>query len=465
MSQQSLEELLGTVESPVELLRNAQVGPNVYPGVPAEFTNWRDEQKAWQETCVLYNQSYHMAELMVEGPDALALLSHLGVNSFATFEPGKAKQFVPCTPEGYVIGDVILFGLDGGRYNLVGRAPVLNWVTHHAETGSYDVSVAFDQRTALRTDGLRRHYRFQVQGPNAMAVIEKALGHAPEELKFFNMRMEKIADKDVCALRHGMAGQPGWELFGPWDEGPAVHEALVSAGEEFGLKLVGGRAYGSNAIESGWIPSPLPAVYTGDSLKAYREWLPAKGYEGSASVGGSFLSADIEDYYFTPWDLGYGHLVKFDHDFIGREALERIADGEHRTKVTLVLDDEDVTRTIATMLQPTDRAKYIEWPNAVYAMHPYDNVTVNGDTVGVSTWICYSANEGKMLTLAVLDEEYAEPGTEVTFVWGEENGGTAKPTVERHVQTEMKAVVAPVPIVGAVRSSYAPGGWRAAHAG
>jgi syringate O-demethylase len=465
MSQQSLEELLGTVESPVELLRNAQVGPNVYPGVPAEFTNWRDEQKAWQETCVLYNQSYHMAELMVEGPDALALLSHLGVNSFATFEPGKAKQFVPCTPEGYVIGDVILFGLDGGRYNLVGRAPVLNWVTHHAETGSYDVSVAFDQRTALRTDGLRRHYRFQVQGPNAMAVIEKALGHAPEELKFFNMRMEKIADKDVCALRHGMAGQPGWELFGPWDEGPAVHEALVSAGEEFGLKLVGGRAYGSNAIESGWIPSPLPAVYTGDSLKAYREWLPAKGYEGSASVGGSFLSGDIEDYYFTPWDLGYGHLVKFDHDFIGREALERIADGEHRTKVTLVLDDEDVTRTIATMLQPTDRAKYIEWPNAVYAMHPYDNVTVNGDTVGVSTWICYSANEGKMLTLAVLDEEYAEPGTEVTFVWGEENGGTAKPTVERHVQTEMKAVVAPVPIVGAVRSSYAPGGWRAAHAG
>jgi glycine cleavage system aminomethyltransferase T len=465
MSQQSLEELLGTVESPVELLRNAQVGPNAYPGVPAEFTNWRDEQKAWQETCVLYNQSYHMAELMVEGPDALALLSHLGVNSFATFEPGKAKQFVPCTPEGYVIGDVILFGLDGGRYNLVGRAPVLNWVTHHAETGSYDVSVAFDQRTALRTDGLRRHYRFQVQGPNAMAVIEKALGHAPEELKFFNMRMEKIADKDVCALRHGMAGQPGWELFGPWDEGPAVHEALVSAGEEFGLKLVGGRAYGSNAIESGWIPSPLPAVYTGDSLKAYREWLPAKGYEGSASVGGSFLSADIEDYYFTPWDLGYGHLVKFDHDFIGREALERIADGEHRTKVTLVLDDEDVTRTIATMLQPTDRAKYIEWPNAVYAMHPYDNVTVNGDTVGVSTWICYSANEGKMLTLAVLDEEYAEPGTEVTFVWGEENGGTAKPTVERHVQTEMKAVVAPVPIVGAVRSSYAPGGWRAAHAG
>jgi glycine cleavage system aminomethyltransferase T len=464
MGDRNLEELLGTVQSPVELLRNAQVGPNVYPGVPAEFTNWRDEQRAWQQTCVLYNQTFHMAELMVEGPDALALLTSLGVNSFATFEPGKAKQFVPCTPDGYVIGDVILFGLAEDRYNLVGRAPVLNWVTYHAETAGHDVDVQFDQRTALRTDGLRRHYRFQVQGPNAMAVLEKALGHVPEELKFFNMRTEQIAGVEVCALRHGMAGQPGWELFGPWEDYEAVHEALVSAGQDLGLTLVGGRAYGSNAIESGWIPSPLPAVYTGEGLKAYREWLPAAGYEGSASLGGSFVSPNIEDYYLTPWDLGYGHLVKFDHDFVGREALEKMADGEHRTKVTLVLNDEDVTRTIGMMFQDSDRAKFIEWPNAVYAMHQYDNVTVDGESVGVSTWVCYSANEGKLLTLAILDAEHAEPGTDVTLVWGEEGGGTAKPTVERHVQTEIRGVVAPVPIVGAVRSSYAPGGWRAAHA-
>jgi glycine cleavage system aminomethyltransferase T len=461
---ESLEQLLGEAESPVELLRNAQVGPNVYPGVPAEFTNWRDEQVAWQTTCVLFNQSYHMAELAVEGPDALELLSGLGINSFAGFEPGKAKQFVPCTPDGFVIGDVILFALGDDQFNLVGRAPVLNWVTYHAQTGGYDVSVELDQRWALRTDGRRKHFRFQVQGPNAMKVIEKALGHPPEELKFFNWRKVRIAARDVCALRHGMAGQPGWELFGRWDEGAAVHEALVSAGEEFGLKLVGGRAYSSNALESGWIPSPLPAVYTGESLRAYRKWLPADGYEANASIGGSFYSTDIEDYYFSPWDLGYGHLIKFDHEFIGREALEEMATAEHRTKVTLALDDEDVARTIATMLQKTGRAKFIDWPSAVYAMHPFDRVAVDGETVGVSTWIGYSAGEGKMLTLAVLDAEYAEPGTEVIFVWGEEDGGSAKPTVEPHVQAEMRAVVSPVPYVEAVRRSYAPRGWRAVHA-
>ena len=462
MTHRNLEELLRGVDSVVEMLRNAQVGPNVYPGVPAEYTNWRDEQWAWQHTCVLYNQSFHMAELAVQGPDALKLLSGLGVNRFDNFAVDKAKQFVPCTPDGYVIGDVILFHLAGDEFNMVGRAPVLNWVTYHAQTGGYDVEVSLDQRSALRNDGRRKHYRFQIQGPNAMDLIAQALGSQPPDLKFFNLTTTEIGGVQVRALRHGMAGQPGWELFGPWEDYEPVHAALVAAGAEFGLRLVGGRAYSSNALESGWIPSPLPAVYSGEALRPYREWLPATGYEGSASIGGSFVSEDIEDYYFTPWDLGYGHLVKFDHDFIGRDALERIANDEHRHKVTLALEDRDVADTIATMFDKTDRAKFIDWPSAVYSMHPFDRVTANGDTVGVSTWFGYSSNESKMLTLAVLDAAYAKPGSEVTLVWGEEGGGTSKPTVERHVQREIRAIVSPVPYVEVVRRAYAPDSWRSA---
>ncbi len=464
MSARSLEDVLVTAESPVELLRNAKAGPNVYPGVPAEFTNWRDEQRAWQESCVLFNLSYHMNDLRVEGPDALRLLSRLAVNSFDGFTGDRAKHFVPCSPDGYVIGDVILFALGSDRYDLVGRAPALNWIIYHAESGEYDVTVDLDARSALRTDGRRRCYRFQVQGPNAMRVIEKALGGAPPELGFFRTTTVTMAGKTVGALRHGMVGQPGWELFGPWDDGEAVLEALLAAGEEFGLRRAGARAYSSNTLESGWIPSPLPAVYSGESTKAYREWLPATGYEGSASIGGSFVSDDIEDYYFTPWDLGYGSYAVFDHDFIGRDALEAMARGDHRTKVTLALDDRDVTRTIGTMFGKEERAKFMDWPSAVYSMHQFDRVTVDGETVGVSTWIGYSSNEGKMLTLAVLDAVHAEPGTEVAFVWGEQDGGTAKPTVEPHVQVEIRAVVSPVPYVEAVRTSYAPGGWRASRA-
>ncbi len=70
-----------------------------------------------------------------------------------------------------------------------------------------------------------------------------------------------------------------------------------------------------------------------------------------------------------------------------------------------------------------------------------------------------------MLTLAILDEEFAQPGNEVTLIWGEPNGGTSKPTVEPHVQTEIRAVVSPSPYTEVVRQGYAPGGWRAAAQG
>jgi syringate O-demethylase len=197
-------------------------------------------------------------------------------------------------------------------------------------------------------------------------------------------------------------------------------------------------------------------------MRPYRQWLPANGYEGSCSLGGSFVSENIEDYYFTPWDLEYGAFVKFDHDFIGREALEKRADGKHRKKVTLALNEQDVAHTLGLMFQKHNRPKFIDWPSAVYSMHPFDKVTVDGKTVGVSTWIGYSSNEGRMLTLAILDAEYAEPGTEVVFVWGEPEGGTRKPTVERHTQTELRATVCPAPYAEVARTQYAPGGWRAA---
>jgi glycine cleavage system aminomethyltransferase T len=454
MSQQSLEALLQQT-GPVKLLRNSQMGAHVYPVVPSEYTNWRDEQHAWQKSCVLFNQSYHMTDMYVEGPDALKLLSDLGINTFKNFGPNKAKQFVPCNPEGYVIGDVILFGLEENLVNLVGRPSVHNWVKYNAETGGYNVKLTWDERSSAQySPVLRKAYRYQVQGPNATKVMEKVTGQPVPEVKFFHMHAFTIACKRVRALRHGMVGQPGFELFGPWAEGEAVKEAIVKAGEEFGLRLVGARAYSSNTLESGWIPSPLPAIYTSPGMKAYREWLPANTWEGVASLGGSFYSDNIEDYYLTPYDLGYGSMVKFDHDFVGREALEEISKNPKRTKVTLALNTADVMNAMGTMFEKGERAKYFDFPSAVYATWPYDQVMKNGKTIGISTWVGYSSNEGKMLTLAILDNEHAHNGNEVTFVWGEQPGTGSRPTVESHVQVEIRATVAPVPYAEVAREAY-----------
>jgi glycine cleavage system aminomethyltransferase T len=457
----TLQEKLDSVGDVVDFLRNQQVGPNTYPGVPAEYSNWRNEQKAWADSAVLFNQSYHMVELYVRGPDAMKLLEYTAINSFKGFKVNKAKQYVPVTPAGYVIGDVILFYLAEEEFSLVGRAPAIEWVEFHAQYGDWDVTVERDERTALRTDGVRKNYRFQLQGPNAMKILGIAMGETPPDLKFFSMAHIGIGGKDVIALRHGMAGQPGYELFGPWEDYAAVHAALVEAGKNDGLTLVGGRAYSSNTLESGWLPSPLPATFTGDCemMKAFRAWASENSYAGKCSIGGSYVPDSIEGYYLTPWDIGYGHIVKFDHDFVGREALEKMAGETHKTKVTLALDNEEVTRVMSSMFADGGRAKYFEFPSAVYAMHPFDEVKCDGKVIGVSTWIGYSSNEGKMLSLAMIDPEFAEFGKEVTLVWGEPNGGTTKPTVEPHEQIEIKAVISPVPYSNVARDSYADS-WR-----
>jgi vanillate/3-O-methylgallate O-demethylase len=462
MSQRSLEDLLKSVGNPVDLLRNSQIGAYVYPVVPAEFSNWRDEQRAWRETCVLFDQSHHMVDLYVEGPDALKLLSHLAINSFENFGVNKAKQFVPVTHYGHVIGDGILFHLEQNKLVYVGRAPAASWIEFHAATGGYNVTVEKDDRSPMRPMGkpvVRKSYRFQIQGPKAWQLIEKLNGGPVPKIKFFNMDSIKIKGRDVRALRHGMAGAPGLEIWGPYEQSDEIRAAIVEAGAEFGLYEVGSRAYATNTLESGWIPSPLPAVYTGDKLKPYREWLPATSYEGTGGLAGSFVSSNIEDYYVTPYEIGYGPFVKFDHDFIGREALEKIADKPHRKKVTFAWNPDDVGKIFRSMFEPgAEHYKYIDLPLSNYASASYDKIVHNGKTVGFSMFAGYSYNERSMLSLGTVDPD-VEIGEEVTLVWGEENGGTKKTTVERHKQMDVRAIVSPVPYAKVVREQY-EGGWR-----
>ena len=176
MSPKNLEDAIKAAGSPVTMLRNSPLGPYVYPVVPSEFSNWRDEQRAWRETCVLFNQSYHM------------------INSFANFSVNKAKQFVGCNHDGYVIGDGILFYLDTDSLLLVGRPSIHNWVQYHAETGGYRVSLSRDERSIARDAPIvRRLYRYQIQGPRASQVLAKLNGGAIPEIKFFNMGEIKIA--------------------------------------------------------------------------------------------------------------------------------------------------------------------------------------------------------------------------------------------------------------------------------
>ncbi|MEY2854746.1 MAG: hypothetical protein RL030_1878 [Pseudomonadota bacterium] len=448
----SLEQKIRTFGNPVSMLRGSQIGPYVYP-IQSEFSNWRDEQRAWREGVALMDQSFHMTDLYVEGPEVRRLLSDLAINSFANFGRDKAKQLVVCNHDGFLIGDMIVFGLEEDRVNIVGRPTVANWVQFNAESGRYDVLVKRDERSVSNPEP-RKTFRFEIQGPMAWQLLEKLNGKPLNEIKFFSMCEIQVLGHRFRALRHGMGGAPGLEFWGPAEFGPEVKDAILEAGADFGIRQVGGRAYASAAVDSGWIPSPMPAIYQGEKMRPYREWLRADSFDAIASLGGSFYSDNIEDYYFTPWDLDYGRLVKFDHDFVGREALESRAGGPHRRKVTLVWSNEDVLAVCSSQLGAGHNAKFMEMPTAHYATFPYDRVVQDGRIVGVSTYPAYLAPDRVWVSLAVIDERVAEMQGAVTVVWGEEGGGSNRPVVERHVQKQIGARVTGWPFSTLAQKGY-----------
>jgi vanillate/3-O-methylgallate O-demethylase len=453
MSTKSMDNLADFVESKADLVdyfRNDTLAshPRARGGltpVPLEQSNWVDEQRAWRHSAVLFDQSHHMPELFLSGPDSMKLLSRIGINSFEKFVPGRAKQFVGCNPEGYTIGETLMYCHDHDDFELVSGMPLLNWVEYNARQGRYDVTIRRDNHTAYNPSG-RTKFRFGMDGPNAGKVFAEAIEGDLPAIKFFWTAKVRIAGCDVLALRHGMAGHQGVELSGRYEDGPAVRKALLEVGAKYDLRPGGTLSYFSAVSESGWMGSGFPAIFTSRELADYRASLPADGWEASVQLGGSFVGSRIEDYYVTPWDHDLGSRLKFDHDFIGREALERMSQEPHRVRRTLVWNKEDVARVINSMFEPGPAYKMLRLPFASYGYYQFDTVkTPGGASAGLGTICTYSANEAKMFSLAMIDPVYAEIGTELVLTWGEPNGGSRKPHVERHRQTDIRVTVGGAP--------------------
>lgn len=414
--------------------------------IPPAFTNWADEQSASMETAALLHQTYYMPALFVKGPDALKLLKRCAVNTFENLGYDRGKQFVACSLDGNLIADCILYRHGEESFELVSGAPVLNWVRYQAETGGYDVEVLLDQQFNLNPTGRRIRYRFELVGPAARKIFDRAVEGGAPEIPFFRTATVRMKGCDVLVLRHGMIGSFAVELSGPFEQQDIVRAHILEIGKDFGLKPMGMQGCFSG-IQGGWIPYPVPGLLTDPAMADYRRHLPADTFEAGYELGGSFVGSDISDYFATPYDYGYEKIIKFDHDFFGREALQRVPEEAKRKKVTLVWDQDDVMRVLRSQLGTGPRYKSISFPIVNYAWKQYDEVrTRRGELVGLSLYAAYQNPLGEVLSLALVNSaEVAPLGSEVFITWGEPNGGSRKPQVERHEQTTIRARVAPAP--------------------
>ncbi|WP_413250269.1 aminomethyl transferase family protein [Sinomonas flava] len=452
MTSESLAQAIARAGSPVELLRNQNWPAFTFPVAP-EFTNWRDEMRAWNTTVALMDQSHHMTQLFLSGADLIPLLSSISPNTFGTFRQGVAKQLISVNQDGYLIGDGILFYNAEGPEGivLIGHHILIDWVRFNvekAEAAGKDVRYRLEANSHMR-QGPPTFYRYELQGPRANEVMEKVFAGPIPEIKFFHIGDVEIAGRPVRALRHGMAGQPGFEFYGPWEDNEAVLAALMDAGAEFDIRRVGAKAYSASPLESGWVPTPFPAIFD-DDLAEYRDWLPAAR---AGSIGGSLYSADVHDYYMTPYDIGLGKSVRFDHDFHGRAALERHAEDQRRRKATLIWNAEDVAAVVRSQMEPGTPAKYLDFPKARYGLFQMDEVLKDGQRVGISTDAGYVAYDQLYMSLATVDTQVPD-GTEVEVVWGEDPVSRKAAVDADHRQVRIRATVAPAPYHEFARTVY-----------
>ncbi|MEU6198657.1 aminomethyl transferase family protein [Streptomyces sp. NPDC047061] len=443
MAVPSLQDGIDKAGSPVELLWQPDAEPWTPEVVAREYSGWRQEQAAWHEGVALLNLSHHMYDMWIEGPDATRVLADHGVNNFEKFAIGQAKQYVPVTRDGRIVTDGILARHAENKYLLSGIPAAQHWVRYHAEKGGYDVAFETDASSAFRPGGGDpKLFRYQIQGPLAIELIEKVFGGPLPETKFFHATPVTLEGRSFEALRHGMAGQAGYEFIGPWEHAAHVHEAFLKAGEPLGLVQVGALAYATPSVESGWIPSPVPGIYTDAGLAEYRAWLPLFGIEGKRPLNGSYFSRDIEDYYVSPYELGYGKLIHFSHDFLGRDALLKAKDGPLRSKVTLVLDPDDVR----TVLGGGEDPGFV----LSYARH---RVETDAGLAGMTMQSASIDPVGTVLAQTLVDAEHAVPGTRVEVVWGEHPGAGTDPEADLGFP-RIRATVQPSPFDEHARTLY-----------
>ena len=393
--------------------------------VPYEYTGWRDETMSWKETCYLHGNLNPSPTYRIKGHDALKFLSDTCVNSFANFPVGRGKHAIMCNEEGLVMMDGVLLRLGEDDFITYWMAPYISY------------ALMKDNYNAVGENFTGQVFLFQIAGPRSLEVLEVASGDDLHDIRFMHHRLSSIDGMEVRVLRMGMAGTLAYEIHGRVEDARPVYTAILKAGEPFGIRRLGAHAYMMNHTENGFPQAYYHFPYPWAKDKGFEEFLAKSG--GALGFNSGFagsMGPDIRLRYRNPVELGWTGMIKFDHDFVGRKALEKEVANLCRKMVTLVWNTEDIIDVYASQFQPDEPYPNMDSPNHYTFEHgPHilyaDQVLKDGKLIGISSGRAYSYYFREMLSLCSIDVEHSAIGTLVVVLWG--NPGTRQKEIRAKV--------------------------------
>ncbi len=321
----------------------AQMSPFGGFEMPIQYSGILDEHNAVRQACGVFDVS-HMGEVLITGADSEKFVNYIFTNNIADAPDGKIFYGMMCHPTGGVVDDLLVYKMGSQRYFLVINASNIDkdvaWI--NSQTNGFDVVVEHQSD---------RYGEVAVQGPRSEEIVEKILGIECSDLLFYTCKEVERDGETIIISRTGYTGEDGFEIYGSHAFTNRVWDKLMECGE---VKPCG--------------------LGCRDTLR-FEVGLPLYGDE---------LTDEI-----TPLEAGLGMFVKFDKDFVGKEALMAQKEaGLKRKIVGIELKDKAIPR------------------------HGYD--VLAGDAVVGSVTTGYnSISTGKSVCMALVDTAYAQLGTEV----------------------------------------------------
>jgi glycine cleavage system aminomethyltransferase T len=326
---------------------------------------------------------------------------------------GDSRHGLTCNEKGQLLGSGVILKKAEGLFRTYWLVPALHF---------YLLTSGMDVKGEYKGD----EYFFQLDGPKSLEILENATQCDLHDIKFAKHKDVEIAGTKMTVFRLGMSGALAYELHGAAEDAEKAYVKLKEVLLKYGGKLQGARNYCTVEHTPGGYPNQFqhfwyPFFTSGPEMAEFAQKAPGTmaRYTGSASD-------NSENFFVTPYDVGWGYLVNFEKsDFVGRQALLALSQKPPKKMVTLEWDPDDVGEVFTSQFRGLDVEPYdqIEHISAVSDASQFgrirgDYVLASGSKIGVATGKTYAFFERRIISLACIDAEYAKEGTDVAVLWG-----------------------------------------------